>query len=108
MPGPEATYQRNLMLRLRDRGAYVVKYPAGPHGTVGTPDLLICYRGRFIALELKAGDPNLAKYAPTTMQLQQLQAVRNAGGIAFVAHPGINALAILDDLDLLFDAILDE
>lgn len=106
MSGPEANYQKRLMQQLRARGAYVVKYPAGPHGAKGVPDLLCCYRGRFIALELKAGNPALAQYAPTINQEHQLDAIHRAGGIALVSWPASDALSILDDIDQLFDAVL--
>lgn len=89
--GPERTYQTKLIERLRKRGAWVVKYPAGPHGTVGTPDLLACYRGLFLAIEVKAGDPKLKAYAPTIAQQRQLDAINTADGLALVLWPGNDA-----------------
>lgn len=105
--GPERTYQTKLIGQLRERGAWVVKYPAGPHGTIGTPDLLVCHLGHFIALEVKAGDPRLKAYAPTVMQQQQLDAIMEAGGIAVIAWPGNaeNIMALLDAVERLDAAV---
>lgn len=98
--GPERRWQVKVIERLRARGAWVVKYPAGPHGAVGTPDLLVCYRGNFIAIECKAGDPTKKAHEPTVAQLKQLDAIVTAGGHAFVSWPGgHDADAILDLVD---------
>lgn len=94
--GPERRYQTSLIDLLRKRGAWVAKYPAGPHGSVGVPDLLACYRGRFFAIECKAtrGDQ------PTAMQQRQLNLIVTAGGLATVAYPGSDDVAaILDAID---------
>lgn len=102
--GPERRYQVKLMEALRDRGAWVVKYPAGPHGTVGTPDLLCCYRGQFLAIECKAGDPAKKAHEPTTMQIKQLDAIVTAGGWAHVMWPGgQSADDVLDAIDVCLD-----
>jgi Holliday junction resolvase len=92
--GPERRYQTQLIAELRKRGAWVAKYPAGPHGTIGTPDLLACYRGYFLAIECKA-----RREEPTTMQQRQLDLIREAGGIAIVAWPGLDLDHLLDAFD---------
>lgn len=53
----------------------------------GTSDIIGCYKGRYFAIEAKVG-----KNKPTPAQETFLQAVREAGGIAFVAWS-------LDDID---------
>ncbi len=50
----------------------------------GTPDFLICIRGRFIAIELKKD----AYEHPDKLQTWKLSEIEDAGGIALVAHPG--------------------
>jgi Holliday junction resolvase len=101
MPGPEARYQKKLIDAIRARGGYIVKYPAGRFGTIGTPDLLACYHGLFIGIECKAGNPALAAHAPTTQQERQLDLIKRAGGIRLVAWPGNRdeVMAALDQLD---------
>lgn len=92
--GPERRYQVKLMEQIRKRGGWVVKYPAGPHGTIGTPDLLTCYRGLFLAIECKA-----KREPPTSMQQRQLDEIVSAGGMALVAHPGLDLDALWEQLD---------
>lgn len=92
--GPERRYQTSLIDKLRKRGAWVVKYPAGPHGTIGTPDLLACYRGYFLAIECKA-----RREEPTPMQQRQLDSIREADGLAIVAWPGVDLDALLLAID---------
>ncbi len=50
----------------------------------GTPDILGCVNGFFVALELKA-TPN---DEPTALQKLKLQRIVDANGVAFVLHPG--------------------
>ena len=51
----------------------------------GSPDKILCVRGYFAAVELKATDDK--KDEPTELQKYKLQQIRNNGGMAFVAHP---------------------
>ena len=48
----------------------------------GTPDLLMCIAGRFVAWELKVGD-NVAD----ALQKYHLEEIKKAGGIARVVYP---------------------
>jgi hypothetical protein len=58
-------------------------------------DYLICYRGRFIGIEAKAGN-NL----PTPLQLDTIDRILDAGGITLVVNEfNLNKLeALLDEL----------
>lgn len=51
----------------------------GRHSVAGIPDLLICWQGRFIAIELKRPGES-----PTPLQLATLAKIRAAGGEAWV------------------------
>ncbi len=48
----------------------------------GTPDILGCIKGQFVALEIKSVDGRL-----TVLQRHKLTAIRNAGGIALEVNP---------------------
>ncbi len=50
----------------------------------GSPDFVLCVRGCFVALELKATSKDL----PTRLQTEKLLAVAGAGGLGIVAYPG--------------------
>lgn len=88
----EAALQRRIVEALRGRGCYVVKVVHAGH--VGVPDLLCCYRGRFIALEVK-----LPGERPTAIQLVQIREITNAEGFAYVVFSvtgALNVLAVVD------------
>jgi hypothetical protein len=46
----------------------------------GTPDLLVCWKGRFVGIELKAKGQR-----PTALQLFRLDEISSAGGDGFWA-----------------------
>ena len=48
----------------------------------GTLDLIICYRGKFFAWELKVGDNK-----PDNLQQYEISWIQEAGGIARVVTP---------------------
>ena len=66
---------------LRSQGAYVVKVHGGPFQEAGVSDLLVCWRGRFIAIEIKTPTGKL-----TEIQQHHLEQVLAAGGIGVVAR----------------------
>ena len=61
-------------------GGWVVK--TCPPIAAGTPDLLACIGGKFIAIECKSERGNLSQ-----IQVHTLQRIRGAGGIALVVSP---------------------
>lgn len=82
----EKSFQKNVKKYLLEQGAYVVNYVAqSVYGTNGIPDLLVCYKGRFIGLELK-----VPPYKPTPIQLANLKKIEKAGGIGKVFAHSVN------------------
>lgn len=73
----ESTLQRRAISLLRQQGAYVFKVVGSPMQQRGTPDLLVCYKGRFIALEIKVPGAKLDK-----LQEYEMAKIREAGGAA--------------------------
>jgi len=60
----EATFTKKVIKNLKAYpGAFPVKITPGPYGTSGVSDILLCFRGFFIAIELKYG-----KGKPTRLQ----------------------------------------
>lgn len=78
---------------IKRRGGWSVKF----HGTAatrkGVPDRLCCYRGYFIAIEVKQPGGK-----PTPLQAHELEQIAEAGGIAIVATD-------VDVVDQAFDHI---
>ena len=53
------------------------KESGGPYGTSGVPDIICCYKGRFLGLEAKLPGGKL-----TALQERALERINRAGGIA--------------------------
>ena len=49
----ESIIQQQIMTHLRGMGAWVFKVHGSPYQQVGVPDLLVGYKGRFYAMEVK-------------------------------------------------------
>ena len=62
-------------------GIWHWKHFGGPMGAKGVSDILGCYKGRFLAIEVKTPG---GRTSPE--QERFLANVNDAGGIAFVAH----------------------
>ena len=63
------------------KGLYFFKEHGGLYGTAGVPDIICCYKGQFIALEVKAPDGKL-----TTLQEATIRRIKDACGIAKVVR----------------------
>ncbi len=57
------------------------KEHGGQFGTAGIPDIICCYKGRFIAFEVKVG-----KNSPTVLQALTIKQILKAGGYALVVR----------------------
>ena len=81
--GKEKAYENKIKAYLKSKNCYCVKYFGCMYSTSGTPDLLCCINGYFVAIEVKADDGE-----PTPLQLQKIKDIRKAGGFGYVAYPG--------------------
>lgn len=102
MSQPEARLGSNIRRECIKRGAFAFKVHGGPTMMVGLPDLIMCYRGVFIGMEVKMPEGKVA-----VIQERRIEEIRTAGGIAGVVRSVSDAMALLDDADALFDE-LDE
>lgn len=59
---------------------YMVKNEQGANA--GAPDITICHKGFFVAIELKRSE----KRKPTLLQLARLSNIQKSGGICGVAY----------------------
>ena len=76
----EQDYQRKIVRYLEEQGAYVVKVVAA--SKKGVPDIICCYKGNFIAIEVKTP---FTRNDVTKLQDYNLDLVSEAGGISGVA-----------------------
>ena len=70
------------------------KEHGGPYGTSGVPDIICCYRGRFIGMECKLPGGRL-----TEMQKRVISKINRAGGIARRVESVDEARAIIQQID---------
>jgi len=85
---PEAKVKAKIKAILKAHNVYYAMPIGTGYGNSGVPDFLCCVRGKFIAIEAKAG-----KGQATALQLKNLQAIKAGGGTALVINE-----SNLDDL----------
>ena len=76
---PERKVKKACTDLLTKHGAYYFYPVTGGYGRSGIPDIIVCHRGRFLAVECKAGS-NM----PTALQEAEMAKIRTAGGDALV------------------------
>lgn len=89
---PEAAVKAKIRKVLDSIGCWYCFPPANGYGRAGIPDVLICYKGKFLAIEAKAG-----KGRTTALQDRELKRISEAGGTAWVVREA--------DLDTLKECI---
>lgn len=70
------------------------KEHGGPYGTSGIPDIIICYKGRFIGMECKLPGGRL-----TELQKCALDKINRAGGIARRVESVADAMEIIQQVE---------
>jgi Holliday junction resolvase len=78
----EKIYENKIKRYIKDHKGYCVKYFGCNYSTSGTPDILACINGYFLAIEVKAPEGK-----PSELQLAKIAEIRKAGGLAYVAYP---------------------
>ena len=85
---PEGKVKKKVAELLKQYDAYYFFPAMGAFGRAGIPDIVGCYRGRFFAVECKAG-----KGKTTAIQEAEIEKIQRAKGRAFVINE--------DNMDLL-------
>ena len=73
----ESVIQRQIIKHLRGMGAWVFNVHGSPYQQVGTPDLLVGYKGRFYAMEVKRPGGVLSP-----VQVKVIEEIRASGCVA--------------------------
>jgi Holliday junction resolvase len=76
---PEKKVKAKVVAQLKGLGAYYFYPVTSGFGSSGVPDIVACYKGRFIGIECKAGGNK-----PTALQEMNLKNIAAQGGMAFV------------------------
>lgn len=74
-------------------GCFFWKEHGGMYGTAGIPDLILCYKGRFIGLEVKTDDGK-----PTKLQEATIRKIKACGGIAAVVRSVAEVKAVIESI----------
>lgn len=78
---PEGRVKAAVKTFLKAKGAWYCMPIGTGYGNSGVPDFLVCWRGRFIAIETKAPGK---RGNTTVMQDKQIMGIHQAGGSAVV------------------------
>ena len=96
----ESALTRQIIAALRDHGGFWFKSHGSAYQVAGLPDIIGCYRGRFVGLEVKLpGGEN-------TLSLRQrvmLERIEQHGGYSNVVTSKRGALEVLGSIDALLD-----
>jgi penicillin-binding protein-related factor A (putative recombinase) len=78
---PEAAVKKKVVQQLKLLDAYYFYPVTGGYGRSGVPDIVGCYKGKFFAIECKAGTNK-----PTPLQELNITQIKQSGGIALVVN----------------------
>jgi Holliday junction resolvase len=78
---PEAKVKKKVTTILKEHGAFYFTPVTGGFGHSGIPDIVACFKGKFVGIECKVGDKK-----PTALQNKVLEDIRNARGFALVVN----------------------
>ena len=92
--------EKDLQARVRDKiklmyGRSVWYYHPRTRVQQGVPDIILCFYGRFVMIELKK---DLSKTNPSKLQQHNLDLAVMAGGEAFAAH---DVEGVINELELI-------
>lgn len=88
----EQKLQAKILNLLNRRRAYTVKVISASKS--GVPDILCCYKGVFIGLEVKFGHNKLSK-----LQEANLKAIQDSSGFSSVVYSILDVQNLLEKVD---------
>ena len=77
----ESVFQTRVLKKLRQKGVFF-KIWGGGFQQAGIPDIIGCYKGKFVAIELKTDVGRLSD-----LQKVILKRIEDNGGVALVIRP---------------------
>ena len=90
----EQAIQSDILKYLKSAGAYTIKVSAATKA--GIPDIICCYKGRFIAIEVKRPE---TKNNVSPLQVANITMIINAQGEAIVAWDKEMVKTFIDNID---------
>ena len=93
---PEGKVKKKVKEYLQSIGAWYYMPVSNGMGRVGCPDILVCYKGLFMAFETKA--PGKIKNV-TPNQQREIDGIQRANGLAHVVDDVEQVKSLLDTLE---------
>ena len=94
---PEGKVKKKIKEYLVTTGAWYYLPVSNGMGRVGCPDILVCYKGYFLAFEVKSP----GKIANTTAnQDREIAGINNAKGVAIVVDSVEQVMEVIDDYNI--------
>jgi len=87
-----------LRLLKKTPGCFCWKEHGGMYGTAGIPDIIACFKGRFVAFEVKTPTGKL-----TRLQEITIDKIRAAGGCAFKVSSAAEVAEIIRGFEVSAD-----
>jgi len=87
----ESSLQTIVLQYLKSKGAYTINIEVSAFQSEGEPDIVCCYKGRFLAFETK-----LPYNKPTPLQAEKLRLINLAGGKAIAVYDLNQVREVLD------------
>ena len=78
----EKIYENKIKTYLKSIGAYFIKTHGDRFSRIGTPDIIACINGKFVAVEVKG-----EKGKPSDLQLYHIEQIKKAGGYGIILYP---------------------
>ncbi len=89
----EKNIENKIKTYLKSKGAYYFKHHGNQFSQVGVPDIIACYKGRFVGIEVKN---ETGKTSP--LQDVNLKMINDAGGIGIVARSIEDVRKVIDNI----------
>ena len=87
----EGKIQSKILKKLKAAGIYARKNII--NNKKGIPDIIVCYRGKYVALEVKRPGKE-----PTDLQLWNIKAIRKSGGVAEIVYGWEDVVTVLNEV----------
>lgn len=88
---PESKVKKKVVEVLKQYKAYFFYPVTGGYGRSGVPDIVCCWKGRFIGIECKTKGN-----VPTQLQMKNLMEIVDNGGISLIIdETGLGMLSLL-------------
>lgn len=78
----EKNFENKIKSYLKSIGAYFIKTHGDRFSKIGTPDIIACVNGHFVAVEVKAENGK-----PSDLQLYHIEQINKAGGYGVILYP---------------------